>query len=433
MIVDVNYSTDLFDAATVERMAEHLGNVLAAACTSCDVPIAELGLMSPAERELTLQTFNDTEEVYPSTHTVHKLFERVAARSPSAVCLACGEQQLSYAEVNRASNPLANWLVGRGVAANCAVGVSLPKCPQLYIALLAVLKAGGYYVPLDPELPTDRACYMVHQAGVRLLLAEESSSWADMCGAEVVVMDQGWQQFEEQPVANLRPRAGPADLAYCIFTSGSTGQPKVRLSTVRCEPHTYSCHCTSVESSFTRVLLVVTALQGVEVCHGGVVNLLHYYRTATAPIRPGSMFFQTMPFIFDGSIMDIWLPLSMGCGIVVAPADEIKDPDIARSLIKQHRVVFLMITPSQFQVWLFQRGTNSGSEHPSRLMLQRCRLSGRLSMHACQCTGDHGYLSGCHSAGQLAQPGARGGGAEPCHPGTSAAHDTQSHHLQLLW
>jgi non-ribosomal peptide synthetase component F len=91
-------------------------------------------------------------------------------------------------------------------------------------------------------------------------------------------------------------------------------------------------------------------LQGVEVCHGGVVNLLHYYRTATAPIPQGSMFFQTMPFIFDGSVMDIWLPLSMGCGIVVAAADDIKDPDIARRLIKLHSVAFLMITPSQFQV-----------------------------------------------------------------------------------
>jgi non-ribosomal peptide synthetase component F len=110
--------------------------------------------------------------------------------------------------------------------------VSLPKCPQLYIALLAVLKAGGYYVPLDPELPTDRACYMVHQAGVRLLLVEEEVSWADLTGAEVVVVDQGWRRFMDQPVANLQPRAGPADIAYCIFTSGSTGQPKVGLSIV---------------------------------------------------------------------------------------------------------------------------------------------------------------------------------------------------------
>jgi non-ribosomal peptide synthetase component F len=100
--------------------------------------------------------------------------------------------------------------------------------------------------------------------------------------------------------------------------------------------------------------MLVTALQGVEVCHGGVVNLLHYYRTATAPLEAGAMFFQTMPFIFDGSIMDIYLPLSMGCGIVVAPADDIKDPDIARQLIQQHSVAFLMMTPSQFQVWICQ-------------------------------------------------------------------------------
>jgi non-ribosomal peptide synthetase component F len=105
----------------------------------------------------------------------------------------------------------------------------------------------------------------------------------------------------------------------------------------------------------------------VEVCHGGVVNLLHYYRTATASLRQGGMFFQTMPFIFDGSIMDIWLPLSMGCGIVVAPADDIKDPDIARRLIKQHSVVFLMITPSQFQVC-------------NRALSPRRRLSHALSL-----------------------------------------------------
>ena len=229
MIVDLNYATDLFDASTMERMAEHLGNLLAAACASSDTQLAELDILSPAERQLTLDTFNDTEEAYPSMHTVHRLFERAAARWPSAACLVCGEQQLSYAAVNAAANQLAHWLVSSGVAAGCAVGVSLPKCPQLYIALLAVLKAGGHYVPLDPELPAERACYIVHQAGVRLLLAGETVSWADLTGAEVVVMDQGWQQFEDHPPTNLQPCAGPADLAYCLFTSGSTGQPKVGL------------------------------------------------------------------------------------------------------------------------------------------------------------------------------------------------------------
>ena len=108
------------------------------------------------------------------------------------------------------------------------------------------------------------------------------------------------------------------------------------------------------KKTYVAKAVLVTVLQGVEVCHGGVVNLLHYYRTATAHIRQGAMFSQTMPFIFDGSIMDIYLPLSMGCGIVVAPADDIKDPDIVRQLTQQHSVAFLMITPSQFQVWICQ-------------------------------------------------------------------------------
>ena len=130
-----------------------------------------------------------------------------------------------------------------------------------------------------------------------------------------------------------------------------------------------------------------------EVCHGGVVNLLHYYRTGTAPLDPGSMFFQTMPFIFDGSVMDIWLPWACGCGIVVAPADDVKDPDIARRLIKQHRVVFLMITPSQFQVCICCQlspvllcGAILDRHAPSTL------LSSGLSRAPGYPTGDHGHL-----------------------------------------
>jgi non-ribosomal peptide synthetase component F len=117
VVVDLNHSTDLFNASTVERMAQHLGNLLAAACSSADTLLTDVEMLSPAERHLTLHAFNDTEEAYPSTHTMHQLFERAAARWPSAVCLAGGEQQLSYRDVNAAANQLAHWLVGRGVAA----------------------------------------------------------------------------------------------------------------------------------------------------------------------------------------------------------------------------------------------------------------------------------------------------------------------------
>ena len=224
----LNYATDLFDESTVQRMAQHLGTLLAALAASPDTPLSQLDIMGPAERQLTLRTFNDTEQPYPSDKAVHQLFEQQAGCQPQAVCLVTsGGERLSYAAVNAASNQLAHWLVSRGIAAGSAVGVSLPKCPQLYIALLAVLKAGGAYVPLDPELPAERAAFMLQQAGVRLLLAAAAAGTARLPGVEAVIVDQGWQQFADQPETNLPPQAGPADVAYCIFTSGSTGRPKV--------------------------------------------------------------------------------------------------------------------------------------------------------------------------------------------------------------
>jgi non-ribosomal peptide synthetase component F len=435
----LEFSTDLFDASTMERMAQHLSHLLAAAVHGPETALSLLDILSPEERQLTLHTFNDTASPYPSDLTVHQLFERAAEQSPSAVCLAAGSERITYAAVNAAANQLAHWLVSRGVAAGCAVGVSLPKCPQLYIALLAVLKAGGYYVPLDPELPAERAAFMLRQTGVRLLLAAASVKTAELSDMEVVVVDQGWQQFMNQPLINLQPRSGPADIAYCIFTSGSTGQPKVRLPVYsgsfpvarrRCA---LSCRWHSVVVRVeSEMSTAADALQGVEVCHGGVVNLLHYYHSAMTPLDAGAMFFQTMPFIFDGSIMDIHLPLSMGCGIVVAPADDIRDPDIARRLIKEHSVAFLIITPSQFQV----DGCKIHAVVPHHSAVgytYMYLLVTKTKRDAQCCAGDHGHLSGCHAAGQLAQPCAGCRGAEPCYSDASTAHGSQRSRLQLLW
>lgn len=223
----LSYFTDLFDAPTMKRLAQHFCALLATAPASAHIPLSQMSLMDDEERQLTLHSFNDTAEPYHADLAIHQLFEQAASRSPAAACLVWGDQQLTYAAVNAAANQLAHWLVSRGVAAGSAVGVSLPKCSQLYIALLAVLKAGGYYVPLDPELPAERAAYMLQQSGVRLLLAASDASTANLPGVEVVVLDQGWQRFEDRSTANLQPRAGPNDMAYCLYTSGSTGQPKV--------------------------------------------------------------------------------------------------------------------------------------------------------------------------------------------------------------
>ena len=221
------YATDLFEAGTMERMAQHLCNLLSAITAMPDAPLSQLDLTSPAERQLVLQGFNDTAAPYPADATVHQLFERHAARSPDTACLVHGTTRLSYGVVNAMANQLAHWLAGHGIGAGTAVGVSSHKCPELYIALLAVLKAGGAYVPLDPALPAERATYMMQQTGVRLLLTSVANELARLPGVEAVVIDQGWQQFATQSSTSLPPRSDPGDLANITFTSGSTGQPKV--------------------------------------------------------------------------------------------------------------------------------------------------------------------------------------------------------------
>ena len=223
----LSYAADLFEPATMERMAQHLSNLLAAVIATPDAPLSQLNLASPTERQLVLQGFNDTAAPYPVDVTVHQLFEKHAACSPDTVCLVYGAARLNYRAVNEAANQLAHWLVGRGVGAGTAVGVSSHKCPELYIALLAVLKAGGAYVPLDPVLPVERAMYMVQQTGVQLMLTSAANELARLPGIEAVVLDQGWQQFAGQPSADLPPCSGPGDLAHITFTSGSTGRPKV--------------------------------------------------------------------------------------------------------------------------------------------------------------------------------------------------------------
>ena len=221
------YAASLFDSSTAARIAQHLCILLTAATARPDTPLAKLSLIDTAERQLVLHTFNDTDTSYPASKTVHQLFEKHAARRPDTTCLVYGAARLSYGAVNVMANQLAHWLVSRGIGSDTVVGVSSHKCPELYVALLAVLKAGGAYVPMDPALPPERATYMMQQTGVQLLLTSASNRLARPSGVQVVVIDQGWKQFVNQPSTNLPQRSGPTDLANITFTSGSTGQPKV--------------------------------------------------------------------------------------------------------------------------------------------------------------------------------------------------------------
>ncbi|HSF39289.1 MAG TPA: amino acid adenylation domain-containing protein, partial [Thermoanaerobaculia bacterium] len=205
----LEFNTDLFDAATAERMLGHWQTLLAGAVADPSRPVALLPLLTPAEREQLLVTWNASAADHPRDLLLHQLFEAQAARTPAAEALVAGTERLTYQELNRRANQLARYLQTLGVGPEVRVGVQLDRGAELIVALLAVLKAGGAYVPLDPKYPQER---------LELMRADS--------GARVVIEDVEAIDLTAYAATDLAPAAQPGNLAYLIYTSGSTGRPK---------------------------------------------------------------------------------------------------------------------------------------------------------------------------------------------------------------
>ncbi|MEV0505805.1 condensation domain-containing protein, partial [Streptomyces spectabilis] len=209
----LTYNTDLFDAATAERMADQLGTLLTAVADDPHRPLGALPLSSDAELKTLLEQGRGA--VPPVTAvTLPRLFERQAARTPDAVALDDGSRQLTYAEVDRAANRLAHHLIGRGVGPERVVALALSRTTEAVVAQLAVAKAGGAFLSVDPAYPEQRRAFMVRDAGAWLTLDDPAEVWA-AAGPETAPTDSdrtAWLTCDHP--------------AYVIYTSGSTGTPK---------------------------------------------------------------------------------------------------------------------------------------------------------------------------------------------------------------
>ncbi|MBV4542935.1 non-ribosomal peptide synthetase [Pseudomonas vlassakiae] len=228
LLAAFTYATDLFDAATVERMAGHWRNLLRSVLADPQRRIGELELLDAAESRQ-LQAWALQAPAPQAAALAHQRFQAQAARSPEAVALVlAGEGQgasLSYAELERRSNRLAQRLVQAGVGPEVLVGVALERSLDMGVALLAVLKAGGAYVPLDPQAPSERIAQVFADSGLRLLLTQSTllNQLPEAGGIEVICLDHAQGEHPEHaPQVSLRP----GNLAYVIYTSGSTGRPK---------------------------------------------------------------------------------------------------------------------------------------------------------------------------------------------------------------
>ena len=223
----LEYNTDLFDAATIERMSEQFGRLLESIVTNPEMAVSRLAILGRKEAQQLLIEWNDTGREYRTGGGLHRLFEAQVERTPLATAVVAGLERLTYLDLSERANRLARRLRRLGVAAESRAGILLERSAGMVVALLGVLKAGGCYVPLDPQYPQERLAFMMKDAGLKVLLTTrqlaESLSLEESAGRMTMVfVDEEVQESGN----NLEIEVSERQLAYLIYTSGSTGQPK---------------------------------------------------------------------------------------------------------------------------------------------------------------------------------------------------------------
>ncbi|ARU62801.1 hypothetical protein CBW65_18855 [Tumebacillus avium] len=227
LVASLEYSTDLFDAATIKRMVVHFQNLFAAIVAAPQEKIGKLPMLTPAEEHQLLVEWNDTAMPYPQDKCIHQLFEEFAAKTPEKIALVFRDQELTYRELNERSNQLAHHLQKLGVGAETIVGICLERSIEMVIGLLGILKAGGAFVALDPAYPQDRLALIMEDTAIPFVVTQ--STVQDVLPpheGRLILLDGDRALLDAEPTSNPDSGVGPDNLIYLIYTSGSTGRPK---------------------------------------------------------------------------------------------------------------------------------------------------------------------------------------------------------------
>jgi amino acid adenylation domain-containing protein len=320
----VEYSTDLFDRATVRRLAGHLRVLLEAAAADPSARLSDLPLLAEAERRQLLVEWNDTAADFPCGTPVSRLVEAQAAAAPAAVAVVDRGLTLTYGELNARANRLARHLRRLGVGPERVVPLLLGRSAETVVGALAVLKAGGAYLPIDPQYPADRIAFMIEDAGASLVLTRSDladllpDSASGSVGRLLLDLRGGtgtvWERLGAVRIADLddlpAPDVDPAGLAYVIYTSGSTGRPK-----------------------------------GVAVRHGGLSNLVHWHLQTYEMTSADRGALIAGPS-FDASAWELWSCLAAGARLLVPDEADRLLPERLAGWLRQSRVsVCFLPTP----------------------------------------------------------------------------------------
>ena len=314
----LEYNTDLFDAATIKRIAKHFERLLEAAASNPDEQVSRLPLLTSDEQRQILCEWNDTRAENEQDLCIHEMFEQQVERTPEALAVVLKDERLTYRELNERANKLGHYLRRLGVGPESLAGVCLRRSADAVVAILGVLKAGAGYLPLAGQQPRDRLSFVLADAGVKVLLTQDHLVTGTLRQqTQVINLDKDWPTIEKESAENPRSKVLAETSAYLIYTSGSTGKPKGVVVSNR----------NLVHSTFARFL---------------------YYQ------EPLKSLLLLSPFAFDSSVAGLFWTLCRGGMLVIPEEDSHQDPAYLAELIARHSVSHVLGLPTLYELILRQ-------------------------------------------------------------------------------
>jgi amino acid adenylation domain-containing protein len=310
----LEYSTDLFDAATIERMSQHLETLLEGIAAAPEQRLSDLPFLTAAEREQLLTGWNRTQHDFARVKCIHEEFEEQVRTTPDAVAVIFEGEQLSYRELNRRANQLAHYLVGLGAGPEVLVGICMERSLDLMVAVLGVLKAGGAYFPLDPGFPRQRLAFMLADSQSPVLLTQERllPRLPEYSGS-VVSLDSVWPTIAREDDENFDSGVTLENIAYVIYTSGSTGKPK-----------------------------------GVVVEQRQILNYIHAI-VGRLGFERGASYAMVQPLTVDAAQTVLFPPWFLGGTVHLISQERATDAGALSEYLREHRVDCLKIAPSHLE------------------------------------------------------------------------------------
>jgi len=327
LILKLAFERQRFSAASIRRMLAHLQTILEAMASGVNCFLWELPILTASEQTQLLDEWNRTQTNYPRDRRIHTLVEDQVKRTPENVALSIGGQKMTYRELNLRANRLAHYLQTRGAGPGALVAIFVERSLEMVVGLLAILKTGAAYLPLDPIYPKERLAFMLEDSGASVLVTQESllESVTQFQG-NVVCVDTEWPQISLEDARDPDGGGAPEDCAYTIYTSGSTGTPK-----------------------------------GVQISHRNVVNLLHSFLHGLS-VTSADVLIAVTTLSFDIAGLEIWMPLLCGARVVIASREVAMDGAELASEIGRSGATLMQATPSTWQMLL-----DSGWEGNPRL------------------------------------------------------------------